>query len=137
MKSLGVCLAAAVLGALTGAVPATPAAETHRDFLIVLDGTFSEFVMYCDLVDGDSRRTIRRREFLPQEYRLTADAVSCTVTMLDFRGRISAALYRGDQLIASARQNAIRPIVKVRSDGPWGAARGARSAVPIRPQEGR
>jgi hypothetical protein len=126
--------AGALLAALLLAGMASPAsAGERREFLIELDGTFAEFVMYCTLIDGDIRKTVRRREYLPESYRIEAEAVSCTVTMLDYRGRISGKLYADGRLIASAAQNAIRPIIKLRSDGPWGPARGARSSVPIRP----
>jgi hypothetical protein len=111
------------------AVPAT--ADERRQFLVELDGTFAEFVMYCRLIDGDIEQTIRRREFLPESYAIQAEAVNCTVTMLDYRGRISGRLYADGKLIASAEQSAIRPIVKLRSDGPWGPARGVRSSVPV------
>lgn len=124
------CLGALI--ALLLACMATPAlAGERRQFLVELDGTFAEFVMYCRLIDGEISQTIRRREFLPESYRIRAEAVSCTVTLLDYRGRISGRLYADGKLIASAEQNAIRPIVKLRSDGPWGKARGARSSVPI------
>lgn len=123
----------ALLAALILAGAAAPVrAGERRDFLVELEGSFAEFVIYCRLVDGDSAQTIKRREFLPESYRIIADAVSCTVTMLDFRGRLSGKLYADGELIASADQNAIRPIIKLRSDGPWGLARGARSSVPIR-----
>lgn len=126
-KYLGALIALFLLADM--AAPA-PAGE-RRQFLVELDGTFAEFVMYCTLVDGDIEQTIRRREFLPESYAIQAEAVNCTVTMLDYRGRISGRLYADGKLIASAEQNAIRPIVKLRSDGPWGSARGARSSVPI------
>jgi len=124
-------VAAALLAAT---VTAAAAAEKRHHFRIELDGTFSEFVMYCTLVDGDRRQTIRRREYLPESYRILAEAVSCTVTMLDFRGRLSGTLYADGRPIASAAQNAIRPVIKLRSAGPWGAARGARSAIPVVPK---
>jgi hypothetical protein len=116
-------------------IDSATAQELRRQkFRIELDGTFDEFVMSCRLIDGDVGRTIRRREFLPETYVILAEAVSCTVTMLDYRGRLSGRLYAEDgRLIASAEQNAIRPVVKLRSDGPWGAARGLRSAVPVTP----
>jgi hypothetical protein len=118
---------------LLAAAATAEAAEKRHDFRIELDGTFSEFVMYCTLVDGDRRQTIRRREYLPESYRILADAVSCTVTMLDFRGRISGSLYADGELVASSAQNAIRPVIMLRSAGPWGTAGGARSAIPITP----
>ena len=128
-KYLGALITALLLAGM--ASPAS--AGERREFLIELDGTFAEFVMYCTLIDGDIRKTVRRREYLPESYRIEAEAVSCTVTMLDYRGRISGKLYADGRLIASAAQNAIRPIIKLRSDGPWGPARGTRSSVPIRP----
>ncbi len=129
LRTYAGALAAALL--LAG-MPATVAADDRPHFLIQLDGTFAEFVMYCTLIDGEIKETVRRREYLPESYRIIADAVSCTVTLLEFRGRIWGSLYSDGRLIASASQNAIRPIVKLRSDGPWGPARGTRSSVPIR-----
>lgn len=126
-KYLGALFAVFLLAGL--ALPA--GADERRRFLIELDGTFAEFVMYCRVVDGGVTQTIRRREFLPESYVIKAEAVSCAVTMLDYRGRISGRLYADGRLIASAEQSAIRPIVELRSDGPWGPARGARSSVPI------
>lgn len=129
LRTYAGALAAALL--LAG-MPATVGADNRPRFLIQLDGTFAEFVMYCTIIDGDIKKTVRRREYLPESYRIVADAVSCTVTLLEFRGRMSGALFWDGRLIASAAQNAIRPIVKLRSDGPWGPARGTRSSVPIR-----
>jgi len=125
----GALMAALVLAGM----PAPAGADGRTHFLVQLDGTFAEFVMYCTVIDGDSSRTVRRREYLPETYRIEADALSCAVTLLEFRGRISGALYADGRLVASAAQNAIRPIVRLRSDGPWGPARGTRSSVPIRP----
>jgi len=126
-KYLGALITVFLLAVMIAPAPA----GERRQFLVELDGSFAEFVMYCTLVDGEIEQTIRRREFLPESYRIRAEAVSCTVTMLEYRGRISGRLYADGKLIASAEQNAIRPIVKLRSDGPWGKARGARSSVPI------
>jgi hypothetical protein len=126
-KHLGALITALLLAGTTSSA----SAGERREFLIELDGTFAEFVMYCTLIDGDIRKTVRRREYLPESYRIEAEAVSCTVTMLDYRGRISGRLYADGKLVASAEQSAIRPVVKLRSDGPWGPARGVRSAVPI------
>jgi hypothetical protein len=117
---------------LLAGMPAQVEADDRPHFLIQLDGTFAEFVMYCTVIDGDIKKTVRRREYMPESYRIEADAVSCTVTLLEIRGRIWGSLYSDDRLIASAAQNAIRPIVKLRSDGPWGPAKGTRSSVPVR-----
>ncbi|HEM47117.1 MAG TPA: hypothetical protein ENO23_08745 [Alphaproteobacteria bacterium] len=133
-------LAPAILVALAlpaAAVPPVRAAAEREDFILVLDGSFAEFVMYCELVDGDSRHEIRRREYLPRTYRFAADAVSCAVNLLEERGRVSAELRRGGRVIAVVSQNAVRPVVEVRSQGPWGGARGTATARSIRPRRER
>lgn len=129
-SATALCLAAGLAFAGAGA-----AQELERqNFLVELDGSFSEFIMRCTLIDGEVRERITRREYLPESYRILAEAVSCEITMLDYRGRLSGRLYAEDgSLIASADQNAVRPIVKLRSEGPWGAARGIRSSVGINP----
>jgi len=123
------------LGALTAlllAVTATPGfAGERREFLIELDGTFAEFEMDCTLIDGDVRQTVRRREFLPESYEILAEAVSCEIAMPGYSGRIRGKLYADGKLIASAAQNAVRPSITLRSDGPWGPARGTRSSGPF------
>lgn len=132
-KSPGRYLRALAAALLLIGMAAPALAGERREFLVELDGTFAEFIMYCTLMEGGIARTVRRREFLPESYVVEAEALSCTVTMLDFRGRLSGRLYADGRLVASADQNAIRPVIKLRSDGPWGEARGARSSVPIRP----
>ncbi len=127
-------LRSVVLAVLLAVSPAALGDEERKAFRVVLDGSFAEFVMACEIVDDGTRRRLRYREYLPQTDRFAAEVLSCTVTVLDFRGRISAELYADGKPVARVRQNAVRPVVSVRSDGPWGAARGRRSAIPVSPE---
>lgn len=133
-RTLPFLIAASLAAWLSLPGPAGAQGSGRQNFLIELDGSIAEFVMYCTLVDGDVRQQVKRRAYLPKSYRIQAQAVSCTVTMLDFRGRLNGRLYAQDgRLIASIEQIAVRPVVRLRSEGPWGAARGTRSAMAISP----
>lgn len=121
------------LAALIIAGAAMPAdAGERQNFLVTLEGTFAEFVMYCRVVDGNSVRTVRYSELMPNSYRISADALSCTVTIPGHSGQISGKLYENGKLIADADEKAVRPILKLRSGGPWGKAKAARASVPVR-----
>jgi hypothetical protein len=125
-----VLLPAPLLGART--------AESRGEeapFLLTLDGsTLAQFVMICDVIKGEARQQIRRKEYLAHSYRFPVDAIDCRITLLEGRGRISARLYEGGKLIAVEDYDAIRTAIGVRSDGPWGEALAWRvGGVPVRP----
>lgn len=122
------CLAALILA---GTATAAEAGE-RRNFLVKLEGSFAEFVMYCELVDGGSTRTVQYNDLLPNSYRIAAEAVSCTVALPDRNGQISGKLYENGKLIADADEKATRPILKLRSRGPWGQASATRASAPAR-----
>lgn len=126
-KRLG-SLAALILAAAA----ATAEAGERQNFLVKLDGSFAEFIMYCKMVDGDAVRTVQYRETMPNSYRIAADAISCTVAIPDHSGQISGKLYANGKLIANVDEKATRPILKLRSGGPWGKARGIRASAPAR-----
>lgn len=123
----GVLLALMLAG---GGIPAQ--AGERQNFLVKLDGTFAEFVMYCRVMNGGAVRTVRYSELLPNSYRVTAEAVSCTVSMPSRNGLISAKLFENGKLIAKADEKATRPVVKLRSGGPWGQPKGAGLSMPAR-----
>lgn len=116
---------------LAGAAMPAEAGE-RQNFLVKLEGTFAEFVMYCRVVDGKTTRTVQYHEFMPNSYRIAAEAVYCTVAIPDRSGQISGKLYKNGKLIADADEKATRPIVKLRSGGPWGQAKGTRASAPVR-----
>jgi len=132
MKSAhGKCLACLVALILAGTAAVAQAGE-RRNFLVKLEGSFAEFVMYCKTVDGGSTRTVQYNDLLPNSYRIAAEAVSCTVALPDRNGQISGKLYENGRLIADADEKATRPILKLRSGGPWGQAKGIRASAPAR-----
>lgn len=123
------------LGLLIGvlllvAVITSAGAGDRREFLIELDGTFARFVMDCTLIEGDIRETIQRREYLPEYYVIVAEAISCRVTMPHYSGRIWGTLYADGKPIANTEQNAVHPAIELRSEGPWGPARGIKLLEP-------
>ena len=67
----------------------------------------------------------------PKSFTVDGEALSCIVQKRDARGRLKVALLRDSSLIASAETAAPFNYVRVRSDGPWGEAKGTRGAVPI------
>lgn len=122
------CLAALILGAATVAAEA----GERRDFLVKLEGSFAEFVMYCKVFDGGGTKIVQYSELMPNSYRIAAEAVSCTIALPDRNGQISGKLYENGKLIADAEEKATRPILKLRSGGPWGQAKGVGASAPAR-----
>ena len=119
--------------ALMLAGSAMPAqAGERQNFLVKLEGSFAEFVMYCKLVDGNAVRTVQYREMIPSSYRISAEALSCTVSIPGLNGQLSAKLYENGKLIADADEKATRPVVKLRSGGPWGQPEGTGLSMPAR-----
>jgi hypothetical protein len=123
------------LPASFGAAGEALARGKEAPFVLLLDGsTLAQFVMICDVIDGEARQQIRRKEYLRHSYRFAVDAIDCRVTLLEGRGRIVARLYEGERLIAEEDFDAIRTAIGVRSDGPWGRALAWRvGGIPVRP----
>jgi hypothetical protein len=126
-RYLGFLLALLVAGTTTAAE-----AGERRNFLVKLEGSFAEFVMYCKVLDGGGTRIVQYSELMPNSYRIAAEAVSCTIALPDRNGQISAKLYENGKLIADAEEKATRPILKLRSGGPWGRAKGVGASAPAR-----
>ena len=101
-------------------------------FLLRLTGSPALlFRARCRLIGGRGDRTVELEGTIPRSYRLEVDAVSCRVLKMDAFGRLRARLYQGDALIAAKLTSAPFNHVRVRSDGPWGAARSSRGATPL------
>ena len=135
MRSKYILLLFALLPAQLLAPETAESRGEEAPFLLTLDGsTLAQFVMICDVIKGEARQQIRRKEYLAHSYRFPVDAIDCRITLLEGRGRISARLYEGNKLIAAEDYNAIRTAIGVRSDGPWGEALAWRvGGVPVRP----
>jgi hypothetical protein len=132
MKSAhGIFLASLAALIIAAATTAAEAGE-RRNFLVKLEGSFAEFVMYCKTLDRGSTQTVQYNDLLPNSYRITAEAVSCTVALPDRNGQISGKLYENGRLIADADEKATRPILKLRSGGPWGQAKALGASAPAR-----
>ena len=113
-----------------------PAAAEAKEFLLTVDGApLRRFYMSCRLVDDGDVQQLERKALTLQRYAITADAVSCTVSMTDARGRLSVRLEVDGRVIAQASINALYGRVRVFSAGPWGGA-GSRTdarSFPIKP----
>ena len=59
---------------------------------------------------------------VPARFSFRAAALSCRVRKWDARGRFVAVLLRAGRTIADARTSAPYNLLRVRSEGPWGAA---------------
>jgi len=81
--------------------------------------------------DSQGRRKLTFGGFVPRRLRFEADAVSCRVRKWDFAGRLTLRLYQDGQVVASRSTAAAFNSVTVRSDGPWGAAKGSRGSTPL------
>ncbi len=79
--------------------------------------------------DGQGRSVLKFGGFVPRRLRLEAEAVSCRVRKRDFSGRLTLRLYQDGQVVALRSTAAAFNGVTVRSDGPWGAARGTRGST--------
>ncbi len=86
----------------------------------------------CQLVTPAGKRGhIEFESLTPESLTVDGEALSCIVQKRDNRGRLKVALLRDSSLIARAETAAPFNNVRVRSDGPWGEAKGTRGAVAI------
>lgn len=81
--------------------------------------------------DSQGRQRLAFSGFVPRRLRFEADAVSCRVRKWDAIGRLTLRLYQDGQIVASRSTAAAFNAVTVRSDGPWGRAKGSRGSVPL------
>lgn len=123
--------------ALAGAPVAPPSPERGTDtgeigsFVLDVAGTPAlAFRARCQLAASDGERPVAEHAGLvPQRIAMTADAVSCRVRKHDAFGRLRVSLRSGMTVVAAAETRAPYNWVRVRSDGPWGAAGGLRGSV--------
>jgi hypothetical protein len=117
------CLIAAM------AVAASLAAAPGRavDFLIAIDGTPAiSFRGECTVIVEGTTESVEFRALVPKSYVVEGTAASCTVQKMDSFGRLDVRLMIAEEVIAQADTRASFNWVRVRSDGPWGPARGVR-----------
>jgi len=87
----------------------------------------------CRLVDSAGRdRDAAFDGLVPHRFEIDAVAASCTLNKMDERGLLRASLALHDHVIVLIETNAVFGGVAVRSDGPWGPARGTRTAALLR-----
>ena len=115
--------AAAYLVAL--AVMAAPA--LGAEFTIDIAGTPAMAIRgECTVVVNGESEHAEFRALVPKQYIVVGSAASCTVQKMDSFGRLKVALITGGRTVAKAETAATFNWVRIRSDGPWGAARGIR-----------
>lgn len=91
-----------------------------------------DIVADCRLVTpnaGDKTKRIRRLS--PFALAFEAKALSCRLRKRDSFGRLQARLYENGILIAARGTRAAFNHVRLRSDGPWGAAGSRRGTTPL------
>lgn len=108
-------------------------ARPRTGFILDLSGSPAMAVrVSCQLVTRAGKRGhIEVESLTPKRFTFDGEALSCIVQKRDNRGRLEVALLRERSLIASAATAAPFNYVRVRSDGPWGNAKGTRGAVAI------
>jgi hypothetical protein len=98
----------------------------NTDFLIDISGSPAlSFRGDCRIITL-AGETVRRelRNWVPKQYRIAAEAVSCLFQKRDLRGRLRVRLLFDRETLAAAETRAAFNWVRVRSDGPWGQAGG-------------
>ncbi len=119
--------------AVSGAATAgdIPQAAQPPNLLLDVSGTPAlAFTLGCRLIDaaGGSHQ-VKRAGSLPKRYTFEGVAVSCKVRKTDAFGRLTATLSDAGHVVARQGTRAAFNFVRVRSNGPWGSARGQRGAV--------
>ncbi len=96
------------------------------DFTLEIAGSpLLEIRTACTLVrfDLDKRRRFEFDDEIPASYEFDGDALSCTVRNRDGAGVLEVTLRDADgDIVAAAASYDSFATVRVRSDGPWGAA---------------
>ncbi len=117
-----------------------PPVPSGAQFRLKISG--SPAVLYrgeCTLVGRTGvRKKITLAGNIPDRRRFVGRALSCVVQKWDERGRLRVGLYQGGRLIAYNDTAAAYNYIRIRSTGPWGAARATRGDFPrIRVRSGR
>lgn len=126
--------------ARTAALPAAPVevleaepdAAPARIFRLAVTG--SPAVLYrgdCRLVGaaGDEK-SFKFSGYIPETRAFEGGALSCVVQKWDSIGRLNVRLYDDEALVAHQTTGAPYNYLRVRSDGPWGAAAAVRGDFP-------
>ena len=103
-------------------------------FILELTGRVGlEIKGSCQILqDGARPDAVTFAGYLPAQYRIEASAVSCKIRKRDIAGRLTAELSQGPDFSVRATTSVPFNRVRVRSDGPWGQARGGAG-----PRQGR
>lgn len=107
--------------------------KVARTFLLDIAGSPAlSFKAKCTVYgDREGRPFLVFGGFVPRRFRIEADALSCRVRKRDFRGRLTLHLFQDGRKVASRSTAAAYNSVTVRSDGPWGPAKGLRGSTPL------
>jgi len=105
--------------------------ESH--FRLSVEGSPAlAFSVKCSLYGASGVvRTLRYKGFVPKRYGFRGTAIACLISKRDARGRLDARLSNQTGTLAKALTAAPYNVVRVRSAGPWGRARGTRGAIPL------
>lgn len=87
----------------------------------------------CRLIEADGvQRDATLDSLVPHRFEIDAVAASCTLNKMDERGTLRASLAFGGHVVVLIETNSLFGGVAVRTDGPWGPARGRESAAVLR-----
>lgn len=118
--------------ALLAGVIAPTVSLAERFRLDLTGGTLANFSMTCFAENNGRQTTIRRRGYLPQSYIIQAQALHCTIALLEDNDRLYVRLRgEGQRVIAEIQQHAFFGRVTIRSAGSWGPAGATKGAAPI------
>jgi hypothetical protein len=116
------------------ALIATPMPAAADGLLLELAGSPGLRVKgSCRLIEADgAQRDATLDSLVPHRFEIDAVAASCTLNKMDDRGTLRASLAIGGQIVVLIETTALFGGVAVRTDGPWGPARGRESAALFR-----
>ncbi|HVO15126.1 MAG TPA: hypothetical protein VMV26_07935 [Alphaproteobacteria bacterium] len=116
------------------ALVAAPAPAAADGLLLELAGSPGLRVKgSCRLIEADGvPRDATLDSLVPHRFEIDAVAASCTLNKMDERGTLRASLSLRGQIVALFETTALFGGIAVRTDGPWGPARGRESAALFR-----
>jgi hypothetical protein len=87
----------------------------------------------CRLIEADGvPRDATLDSLVPRRFEIDAVAASCTLNKMDERGTLRASLSLRGQIVALIETTALFGGIALRTEGPWGPARGRESAAVFR-----
>lgn len=87
----------------------------------------------CRLIEADGvPRDATVDSLVPQRFEIDAVAASCTLNKMDERGTLRASLSLRGQTVVLIETTALFGGIAVRTEGPWGPARGRENAAVFR-----